>query len=142
MEKDVQRVYELRAEGKCCTQVLVCMGLALKGENNDEMVRAVSGLCGGMRSGLVCGALTGAAMMLALFDEKVAAEEMIPELVQWFQDEYGEKYGSVDCNAILEGCPENKPMRCPKLIEATYLEARQILEEFGYDIEAMVEDAF
>ena len=65
-----------------------------------------------------------------------------PELVQWFQDRCGETYGGVDCRSILEGHPENQALRCPKLMEATYREARELLEEFGFDIDGMAEEAF
>ena len=142
MEKDILRLHQRMAKGQCCTQILVSLGLDLLGEENDRMVQAVSGLCRGVQSGLLCGALTGAALMLSLFDEKMAAEEMIPELVEWFQGEYGEAYGGTDCDTILEGFPGNKTMRCPKLIESAYREAKEILEDFGFDIEGMAREAF
>ena len=33
-------------------------------------------------------------------------------------------------------------MRCPKLIESAYREAKEILEDFGFDIEGMAREAF
>ena len=141
MEKDIRRLHQRKGEGQCCSQILVGLGLDLLGAKNEGLERAASGLCGGLRSGLTCGCLTGGAMLLSLFDEK-QAEEMIPELVQWFRDRCGETYGGVDCRSILEGHPENQALRCPKLMEATYREARELLEEFGFDIDGMAEEAF
>ena len=87
----------------------------------------------GVRCGLTCGALTGAAMMLQLFDPETAATEMIPELAEWFKETYGEAYGGVNCDDILERNLANKAMRCPAVVESTYVKAREILEDFGFD---------
>lgn len=58
--------------GSCCSQALVSLGLTLKGEENPSLLRASASLCLGVRSGLTCGALTGAAMMMALFEPEAA----------------------------------------------------------------------
>lgn len=131
-------LHELLQSGKCCSQALVSMGLRLRGEENDALVRAAAGLCLGVRSGLLCGALTGAAMMLCLFDP--AASEMIPELTGWFQETYGELYGGSSCDEILERDLRNKAVRCPALIENTYRRAREILEDAGFDLFDLPDD--
>ena len=131
MEKDVNRLRQLQAEGMGCAQIFVRLGLELLGEQNERMVRAASGLCGGVQCGLLCGSLTGAATMLSLFDETLAAEEMIPKLARWFQGHGEEAFGGTDCNHILEGSMENFTLRCTGLIEEVYRKAREILEEFG-----------
>jgi len=129
MDTDVKRLHQLRLEGKCCSAVMLQLALELRGEENPALVKAATGLCMGVHSGLTCGALTGAACMMSLFDEKLAATEMIPRLTEWFTAAY-----STDCRSILGGRPENKALRCPSIIEKTYLEAREILEEFGFDL--------
>ena len=135
MEKDILRLGQMLQSGKCCSQALTALGLELRGETNDQLLSAAASLCLGVRSGLTCGALTGAAMMLALFDPQTAMSEMIPELSQWFKDTYGEAYGGTDCDSILEGSMANKAMRCPAVVENTYRKARELLEDFGYDME-------
>ncbi len=106
------------------------LGLDLKGEENDQLVQAASGLCLGMKSGLVCGALTGGACMLTLFDEN--SDEMVQELAEWFRAVCGEKYGGIDCAEITHDDPQRRQMVCPDLIQATYLQAKRILSDYGY----------
>lgn len=133
MEKDILLLNQMLHQGKCCSQALVAMGLKLKGEENPQLERTAAALCLGVRCGLTCGALTGAAMMLQLFDPETAATEMIPELAEWFKETYGEAYGGVNCDDILERNLANKAMRCPAVVESTYVKAREILEDFGFD---------
>ncbi len=133
---DVRKLKELQAKGYCCAQVLVGLGLFLRKETNDQLIQSVGGLCGGLSEGLVCGTLTGAACMLSLFDAVAAREEMIPELVEWFEDENIEKYGSVNCDDILEHERSNRVSRCPLLMEETYFQAKDILLSHGFDVES------
>ena len=140
MEKDILKLNQMLQSGKCCAQAMVALGLRLRGQSNPQLETAASALCLGVRSGLVCGALSGAAMMMSLFDPELAASEMIPELKEWFQDIYGEKYGSLDCDSILEGNRANKVFRCPALIENTYRKTREILEDYGFDLEDLLEN--
>ena len=101
MEPDIKKLNQLLLSGSCCSQALVSLGLTLKGEENPSLLKASAALCLGVRSGLTCGALTGAAMMMALFEPEAAYSEMIPELADWFQENYGEIYGGSDCHSIL-----------------------------------------
>ncbi len=129
---DVKAIHQLYMEGKCCASIMVQMGLSRRGEENAQMVSAVAVLCNGLYSGLLCGALSGAACMLALFgDNPAESAEMARELVEWFQSVYGERYGSADCADITGNDPQVKRERCPALMEATYLQARQILADYG-----------
>ena len=113
---------------------MVAMGLYLKGEKNEQLVQAVSGLCGGLKSQLLCGALSGGACMISLFAPKEEAAEMVRELVQWFQEVYGEAYGGTDCGQII-GPTRANAIVCPGLIESTYLQAKAILEDHGFDFD-------
>lgn len=132
MEKDILRLNQLLGSGSCCAQALVALGLELKGEENPQLVQTAAALCLGVRGGLTCGALTGGAMLLQLLDPEQAAGALIPELVEWFSDSYGEQYGSVNCHDILEGDLANK-IRCPALVERTYRKCRELLQEYGMD---------
>lgn len=132
---DVKRLHQLLLEGKCCSCAIVQLGLEIKGQENEQLLQAVSGLCLGTRSGLICGALTGAACMMNILDPENANTEMIPELVEWFKSEYAEKYGGIDCADIIGDMPINRTLRCPALIESVYLQAKEILSSYGYDFE-------
>ena len=140
MEKDILRLNQLLQSGKCCAQALVTLGTELQGQRNPQMEAASAALCLGVRSGLTCGALTGAAMMLCLFDPMQAVSELIPQLVEWFKETYEEAYGGIDCNTILAGNPANKAFRCPALVENTYRKARELLEDAGFDFEELSEN--
>lgn len=133
MEDDILRLHQKIQEGKCCSQVMVSMGLELTGQENPQLEQAAGALCQGIRSGLTCGVLTGAAMMLCLFDQEKAVSQMIPELTQWFRETYEEAYGGIDCDTIIAKNPLNKPERCPAIMENTYRKAREILEDEGFD---------
>ena len=80
------------ATGSCCAEALVRLGLQLCGEENEPFANASAALCNGLWSRMTCGALSGGAMLLAMFDKRKACEEMIPELI----DAVGEK-----CLALL-----------------------------------------
>ena len=122
-------VKKLILDGSCCAQVQVQMALALRGEKNDQLVQAVGGLCGGARSGLTCGAFTGACCALTMFDPALAKDEMIPALLDWFE----QKWGSASCSDILDGDPLRKTTLCPTIMAETWEKTRSLLEEYGYD---------
>lgn len=134
MKDDVERLHEILGY-KCCASAIVQLGLEIKGERNDQLVQAVSGLCRGLRSELICGALTGAACMINLFDIPVANTELIPELVKWFTDVYGKEYGGIDCADITRDGPGVSAQHCQEIIEATYLQAKSLLSLYGYDFD-------
>ena len=133
MEKDILLLHQLLQQGMCCSRALAALGLRCLGGENPELEQAASALCLGVRSGLTCGALTGGAMCLSLFDSELAASEMIPELVRWFQETYGEAYGGTDCRDILAGDPVNKALRCPAVVENVWRKCRELLEDEGYE---------
>lgn len=135
MPNDLERLRTLLREGRCCAVALVQVGLELRGERNDQLLHAVSGLCGGVQGGLVCGALTGAACMLNVLDPQRANESMVPELTEWFTEAMGAQHGGTNCLDIVGGDPLRKRTLCPGLVEATYLQARKILEEHGYEFD-------
>ena len=91
------------ATGSCCAEALVRLGLQLRGEENEQFANASAALCKGLWSRMTCGALSGGAMLLAMFDKRKACEEMIPELTAWFDETYGMEYGSVSCEDISAG---------------------------------------
>jgi len=149
MNESMIRMMELSQQGFCCSQILVMLGLEAQGKADPDLVRAMGGLCGGIGySGKNCGALTGAVCLLSMYVGRGAPEEhevrfgrmMIDELVQWFDDDYGTKYGSVDCNSILENDPMNRISRCPQLVYEAYEKVTEILEKNGLSLEGRMEE--
>ena len=126
---DIQKIQEFRAMGYGCAQVMVAMGLWKLGEENPRLIDAAKGLCLGCHCESLCGCISGAACMLTMIDRQQALEYMIPELAAWFEDEYG----TIDCMDILKDDVNNKFTICPPIIEATYLKAKELLNEVGHD---------
>lgn len=129
-----EQVFRLAAEGYCCSQIMVRVGLEAKQKENPELLDAVAGLCNGVHRGMCCGILTGAACLLSLFDKKRAAAFMIPALAEWFEATCAESYNGITCDDIIEQDPMNRMNRCPKLMEETILKCRELLADYGYTL--------
>lgn len=133
------RMMELAAGGLGCSQLLMALALEERGESNPELVRSMTGLLGGMFRGRVCGALSGACCVLALYAGNgsenecmdVRLETMLAEMNAWFEKEFGERYGGTDCAAILPD-PAMRLARCTEIIGRTYEEILVILENNGF----------
>jgi hypothetical protein len=132
VEDDISLLHKLRLEGKCCASIIVQLGLSLRGEENEQLSASVAGLCNGLHRGMLCGALGGAACMLALFgDSPAESSAMVSEMSEWFDSVCGAKYGGPNCRDITKGDPLLRYERCAALIEAVYAEAKRILEDYG-----------
>lgn len=126
----MKRMSQLKLADLCCSSIIIQMGLELRGDDNEQFVKTARSLCNGLHSGMVCGALTGAACMLALFDETNV--EITQELARWFHYELCAKYSSADCKDITHGNSYEKAVLCPVIMKATYVRAKELLEEYGY----------
>ncbi len=141
--EDLMRMFELNRQNFTCSQILLIMGLDAQGKSDPDLIRAMHGLAsgiGGCRD--VCGTLTGGACLLGLYAGRGSADEegdprlnvMIGELVAWFDERYGQVYGSNRCKDILEGDPQNQRKRCPDIIARTYDKVKELLETNGFDL--------
>lgn len=143
MSDEAFRVAELSLQGFSCSHIMVMVGLDAQGESNVDLLRAMSGLSGGMGCGLACGALTGGCCFLGMYAGKGGRNEeaderlkpMLDEYVDWFRDEYSERYGGTDCAKITQGDPRLKVERCPDLILQSVQKAREILEAYDFPLE-------
>lgn len=141
--EDMIRMIHLAKQGFYCSQILLLMGLEAQGKNNVDLVRSMSGLTGGLGfSGELCGALTGGACLLGLYAGRGTPDEeederldlMIGELVQWFADEYGKKYGGIKCENILGDDPTARTTRCPGIVLQTYGKIKDLLFQNGFNL--------
>lgn len=132
------RMLELSSQGYYCAQILMILALEMEGKENPDLIRAVSGLNGGLGfCGELCGALTGGCCLLGYFTGKGEKEEiedpdsshMIKELVNWFKENIGSAYGGCRCEEILEGNPANKMQRCPEIVEGVFTKCLELLQE-------------
>ncbi|CCO09204.1 DVU_1555 family C-GCAxxG-C-C protein [Desulforamulus hydrothermalis] len=142
MSQEMFRMFELAQQGFACSQILLIMGLEAQGKSNTELVRAMTGLAGGMGfSGDTCGALTGGACLMGLFAGKGSPEEqahdefdlMVSELVDWFKQRMGEEFGGITCGAILGDDLPYKAVSvgCGNIVSATYDKAKEIMLKYG-----------
>jgi C_GCAxxG_C_C family probable redox protein len=145
MDEDFLKMVKYAQQEFYCSQILILMGLDAQGQENPGLVRAMAGLVGGLGfCGKNCGALSGAACLLALYAGKGTPEEaedsrlntMIEELVIWFEQEHG----SIDCLTILDGDFNNRRERCPQIVYRCYQKVQEILMEYGYNLSGEVED--
>jgi len=127
-----KQIFRLAAEGYCCSQIMIQIGLEAKQEENSQLLDAVAGLCNGIHWGLCCGILTGAACLLSMYDRQRAASFMIPRLMDWFETTYTQSYNGITCEDILDQNPMNKLSRCPKIMEETIIKCRELLANYGY----------
>jgi C_GCAxxG_C_C family probable redox protein len=142
MTDEFMRMMELSQQGYHCSQIMMIMALDAQGKTNPDLVRAMSGLLGGVGfCGKICGTLTGGACMIGLYAGKGTPEEepdshlylMMSELVEWFEKEYKSQYGGINCSDILQDDPRNRLSRCPQMIIATIQKVKDILAANNYD---------
>jgi C_GCAxxG_C_C family probable redox protein len=143
MNDDSFRVMDLALKGYQCSQILIALALEAQGKENEDLVRAMSGLLGGMHSGKTCGALTGGCCLLGLYagwgtadaapDERLSA--MLNEFVEWFETEYAQRYGSIECKEIVGDGMRNKMTRCPRIVLESLARLKEILADYNYEFD-------
>lgn len=118
MSDTLMDIMPLASRGYCCSQILVMLALEAQGLEDPIAVRAVSGLCKGMKTGSTCGVLTGGCCALGLYLGKGAdtetpserADGIAAEFVEWFHARVEPEYGDVTCDAILKDGGPNMPL--------------------------------
>ena len=142
-ESDVESTVELFQDGlNCCQSILTVYG-GLLGLARESALRLGTGFGGGMaRHGEVCGAVTGAIMVIGIKfgmtnKSNSEARDKTYELVTEFIEKFKAKHNSIICREIL-GCDisteegretANKDnlfsSRCPEFVRTS----AEILEE-------------
>lgn len=136
------RMMELGQMGYYCSQILIILGLEAQGKENPDLVRCMQGLAGGLGfAGDTCGALTGGACLLALYagralpgeEEDPRLNHMVMELVSWFSQECGSKFGGIRCETILDNDHRSRTTRCPSLVLGTWEKVNALLMDNGFN---------
>lgn len=149
-EMQLEHLAQLRKKGFYCSQILLILGMEYQGKKNPDLVRAMHGLAGGLGfSGEICGALSGGACLLGLYAGKGLPEEqenpllnfMIEDLVKWFKQEHGQRFGGIRCEDILDR-PGVKHFSstCPTLVLTTLQKVKELLVENGFDLAGTLDD--
>lgn len=145
---ELSKISEFRKQGFYCSQILLLMGLDLLGKENPDLIGAAHGLAGGLGfSGELCGGLTGGACLLGLYaGKKLPGDEedprldfMIEDLVKWFKEEIGNKYGGCKCDEILGNQPGNQSTRCPVIVVDTFKRIKELLVENGFELTGSID---
>lgn len=144
--KRVERAVSCFEEGFSCSQAILSIYGAQFGLNREVALRVSGAFGGGMgRMGEICGAVTGAFMVIGLKHGRIRAEdvqtkEKVYSLVKEFVDKFKFRNGSITCRELL-GCdistPEGMklaeeknliPTLCPKFVQDAAEIIEQILE--------------
>lgn len=140
------RLLQLAGENYPCSQIIIMMGLELSQKSDPLLVKAMSGLAGGCRTGAcTCGALTGGCCLLGMYGGRSPEDEepsdnsiaMVIELVDWFEETYARKFGATICDSIknFDDDEEPQPLRCFGITEAVFNKCLEILADNGYQPE-------
>jgi hypothetical protein len=138
------RLLKLGGKGYTCSQIILLLGLEMRGESNPNLVRAMAGLAYGCGSGRAsCGALTGGCCLLALYAAKGSDEEtqseklqaMLQDLSDWFGNQIEDSSGGMTCETIVgqEG-PAASRQRCGSLVADTFAKVIEILQTYEFDL--------
>ena len=135
----------LMRDGFACSQAVLAMFCENYGLEKTTALRIACGLAGGVKSGDVCGAVSGAALVVGLkYGHHDAADKagkaLCGEKVKAFVAAFRERKGSIVCREILgidistpEGLKEAKTAKLFETVcEGLVATAVDILEETGY----------
>ncbi|HKM42887.1 MAG TPA: C-GCAxxG-C-C family protein [Limnochordia bacterium] len=106
MSKKLEEALELFSGGFNCAQATLGPFVEMEKEGGRLALKLASSFGGGMRTGGVCGAVTGALMVIGaregqcLADDQ-AAKERCSKLTLHFMDEYAKRKGTLLCREIL-----------------------------------------
>ena len=138
------RMMQLSKKGYVCSQIIMQLGLDMRGEENPSLIRAMAGPGYGCGSGeATCGALIGGVCLLAYFAGKGADDEsesdrfalMIRQLNDWFSEHVGNRYGGITCEAVVGKEVQRVSMQhCGEIVADTFDRCIEILMENGFDL--------
>ena len=92
-----ERVEHLSAKGLCCAQIVMAIGLEMRDESNDSLVRAMAGACNGLCSESACGAFIAGACLLSLF-----TDADVSPLVRRLRKAFESEFSSINCPDLVD----------------------------------------
>ncbi|MFZ5969226.1 MAG: DVU_1555 family C-GCAxxG-C-C protein [Bacillota bacterium] len=145
MNETAFRMLRMVSAGFCCTQVMMKLALDEEEKENEDLIRAVSGLCKGIGGRQkTCGVITGGIGILGLYAAKGKETEyaredygsMVEEYMTWFENEFG----SMECVDIIgvysfsdDKSNMNYNIKCGDIVLKSYEKVREILRDHDYE---------
>ena len=141
----IKKAEELYKQGFYCSQAVFAAFADELGLNEKQALQAGSCFGGGMCKGEVCGACTGALMVLGMKYGRYIADDWnsqtkANDMAVRFLEQFGKENGSYICNELL-GCdiatPEGKAYArenklfadfCPKMVVSAVKTVEQLME--------------
>jgi len=138
---DVEFAVEMFRGGCACSQAVLGTYGPRFGLDETTAVRVAAGFAGGMRMAEMCGAVTGAFMVLGLAgcDEGctvVQGRQAAYEAVTTFAEKFRERHGTLVCRELL-GCDISTPEGAQFATEQGLFRSR--CDQFVRDAAALVE---
>lgn len=125
----------------CCSQTVLSIGMERLGINDPDLLRAMTGYCGGACGG-VCGALAGGCALIGLYLGKGTAEEPRRDIMGECACELTETFRAywkhVTCEDLVHDDPELRRVTCPSLMAGTVEMVWGILHEKGIDLDKRI----
>ena len=107
---------EYSGKGYNCAQAVACSFSDVIGLPPEKVAGLLGGFGGGLRTGEVCGVITGAALVLGAkwpLDDPSDSERkaFISEKVMLLQKEFADRFGAVRCEVLkpMDPAPEKSP---------------------------------
>jgi C_GCAxxG_C_C family probable redox protein len=146
MMKRIMNAVDKFHDEYACSQAILTEYGALYCLEQDTALKLASGFAGGMRMGKMCGAVTGAFMVLGLAFGghncgKMEGRERVYNAVLEFTKNFREKYGTVSCSDLLghdistkqgiEAVKEQNLIQtmCPKFVKTSAELLEQVIEK-------------
>lgn len=139
------QMFKLTNAGYCCAQIMMKMALDEEENTNEDLLRAVNGLCMGIGSTQkTCGVLNGGIAILGLYAGKGTDTEypkqgfsdMVDEYTDWFENEFG----STQCQELIGVCSvtdyqtnQQYRLKCGDILMKSYQKIQEILQEHDYE---------
>jgi len=141
----VNKAVKLYSEGLSCSQAVLSVFADKFNLDEKTMMKISGGFGGGVgASGLICGALSGAVMVIGLkygaaAPEDQDAKQKTREEVRGFIKKFNDEFGAIDCRRLI-GFDMSKPAEfeyvhnnnitkqiCPKFVEFAVRELEKII---------------
>ncbi len=138
------KIFKLSASGFCCTQIMLKLALDEEETENNDLIRAVNGLCNGIGgTQKTCGVLSGGIGILGLYAGKGSEREyarenfsrMMHEFLEWFEG----SFESLECEQLIgltkfEDGDQSYQVKCGDMLVKSYTKICEILSEYDYEI--------
>ncbi|MEW9122293.1 MAG: DVU_1555 family C-GCAxxG-C-C protein [Thermotaleaceae bacterium] len=145
MDETTFKILKRVSTGFCCTQVMIKLALEAEEKENEDLIRAVSGLCKGIGGRQkTCGVLTGGIGILGLYAGKGNEMEyskenygsMVEEYMDWFENQF-KSTECIDIIGVYSFADDSRNMdyniKCGDILLRSYERIQEILLEHDYE---------